>query len=289
MRLRITEGWPVLEGSVGETIAPIIELLLCMADALRWSLSNSKRDCGAHGSLQWTKDIMRCYMAAQVKHGQHRDPLHAIPLTGDTTVRPTFCLVLRLLEACLTCDLLPADTPAYDFARLLDLLQGPQLPDLPSDTVEAVAARVAGRAEQAAWDAQRYQQSPAWQKQLAWQAAGEPQPFASSPMPDTSQVMADYSHELSVLTSKLTRPSTPGDDDYLRVTSDTSNWPNWPKATAKTDAQNDSDLPCPASIAILYPSLSGPSRLDSICEEIEATERDLEIGQPHWGATNRRS
>ena len=56
-----------------ETIEPIVELLSCMVDALRWSLVHSNPNCGAYASLPWIKDIVGCYEAARV---QSTDPAY---------------------------------------------------------------------------------------------------------------------------------------------------------------------------------------------------------------------
>ena len=117
MRLRISDSTPVLEWHVHETTAPLADLLSRTVDALRWSLLNFNRDCGAYIPLPWVKDMIQCYEAARnlVDPTKLKDPtnlmdsmdlshtnsLLAIPLTGRETVRPTFLLVLRLLQTCL--------------------------------------------------------------------------------------------------------------------------------------------------------------------------------------------
>ena len=129
LRLRIASGSAVLEDSVDETISPMAELLACMSDALRWSLVRSQKDCGANTALPWIQDIMHCYEVAQ----SYRQMLEVIPLTGDQTIRPTFLLILRLLETALSRGLLTSETSAADFDQLLTLLGHPELPPLPLD------------------------------------------------------------------------------------------------------------------------------------------------------------
>ena len=151
MRLRIAVGpLNVLEEYVNESITQLADVLSRMVDALRWSLVNSKRDCGAYMPLPWVKDILQCYEAAQ-KAGWPRceHPLQDIPLTGDDTMRPTFLLTLRLLDACLECGLLTGETSEDDFDKLLLILEEPTLPGLPLDLLETAAVRGAPHIETA--------------------------------------------------------------------------------------------------------------------------------------------
>ena len=145
MRLRIDNNSTVFESRVGETSAPTIELLSCIADTLRWSLLHSRTDCGAYTALPWIQDLVHCYEAARNSRAwrlQGRDPLKVIPLTRDETIRPTFLLILRLFEACLHHRLLTGCTTATDFEQLLRLLRYPELPPLPADlTLVALASR----------------------------------------------------------------------------------------------------------------------------------------------------
>ena len=140
MRLRIARGSiSVLQEQVNETITPLANLLSHMVDALRWSLVNYERDCGAYISLPWVKDILQCYEAARDSvNWYYEEPLEAIPLTGDETVRPTLLLNLRLLEACLDCGLLSGETSEKDFNKLLLILEEPTLPKVPLDVLAAV-------------------------------------------------------------------------------------------------------------------------------------------------------
>ena len=129
MRLRIINWYPVLNR--GETITPLAELLLHMADALRWSLVRSQPNCGAYISLPWVKDILQCYQAAREQG--YTDPLGEIPMTENPTLRPTFLFILRLLQTCLKRGLLTGQTTRKDFMQLLELLNRPKLPGLPKD------------------------------------------------------------------------------------------------------------------------------------------------------------
>lgn len=156
MRLRIKYGADIINFDTDETIALMAELLSCMADALRWSLVHSVPDCGAYTALPWVKDIAQCYQAA--RHSgwrQYADPPAAIPLTGNPALQPTFLLMLRLLRACIDRNLIThataasddettsgnsdippledRETPASELNRLLELLENPELPDLPAD------------------------------------------------------------------------------------------------------------------------------------------------------------
>ena len=142
MHLRIEFGCTVIDRDVNETIAPTTELLSCMANALRWSLMHFRPGCGAYMALSWAEDILKCYQAAQTAtHYATGSPI-VVPLTGNETIRPTFLLILRLLEACLHRKLLTGETTAADFEQLLAILGHPELPPLPADlTPEALAAR----------------------------------------------------------------------------------------------------------------------------------------------------
>ena len=136
MRLRIDVAMPVLDDRVGETIAPMTELLYCVVRALRQSLAHSQLDCGAYIALPWIKDLIRCYEAPENSPWwQHRnwEPLRLILLTSDEAIRPIFLLILRLLETALDCGLLSGDNPSADFDQLLTMLKYPELPPLPSD------------------------------------------------------------------------------------------------------------------------------------------------------------
>ena len=142
VRLRVEDRESVIELDADETIEPTAELLSCMADALRWSLMYSRPDCGAYMALPWIKDIFHCYQSAQsATNWRTRQPI-LIPLTEDESIRPTFFLILRLLEASLHHQLITGDTTASDFEQLLAVLGHPELPPLPADlTPEALAAR----------------------------------------------------------------------------------------------------------------------------------------------------
>lgn len=138
MRLRIGYSSRVAPMNDSETVAPMTELLSCMVDILRWSLVHTLPNCGAYISLPWVKDIMQCYQAAQ-ESTQYANPLAEIPFTGDPILRPTFLLVVRLLQTCLARDLLTGETILEDVEQLLELLGHPELPELPADlTVEAL-------------------------------------------------------------------------------------------------------------------------------------------------------
>ena len=120
MRLRIATGYAaVMETLVDESITPLADLLSHMVDALRWSLVNSECDCGAYIPLPWMKDILQCYEAARdPTNWNYEEPLEKIPLTGGETVRPTFRLILRLLDACLECGLLTGETSEDDLTEV---------------------------------------------------------------------------------------------------------------------------------------------------------------------------
>ena len=137
MQLRIAEGWPVLE-DVGDSIVPIVSLLLCMTGALRWSLTHSWDDCGAYGSLPWIEDILDCYKVAQARSSnrRYRHPLRAILLTGSKAVRPAFLLLLRTMETCVNLGLISGPTSTTNFDELLDILGRPMLPELHADGIE---------------------------------------------------------------------------------------------------------------------------------------------------------
>ena len=141
MRLRIAADEPSLEAP--ETIAPIVDLLASMADALKWSLVHSEADCGAYIPLPWITGILQCYHAAQnPRLWEYRQPLANIPLTGDERARPIFLFILRLVGTCLDRGLITDQTAASDFEQLLMLLEDPELPPLPADlTLEALAVR----------------------------------------------------------------------------------------------------------------------------------------------------
>ena len=143
MRLRITVGWPVLEESVGNTIVPLVELLSCMVDTLEWSLKHSERECGAHSSLPWISDILQCFEVAQAMgHGRYREPLRAIPLTGDRAVRPTFIQLMRALEACVTDGLLASEEHSDDLDDLLDILQQSSRVGPPHDGADEIVSHI---------------------------------------------------------------------------------------------------------------------------------------------------
>ena len=142
VRLRVEDREPVIELDADETIEQTAELLSCMADALRWSLMYSRPDCGAYMTLPWIKDIFHCYQSAQsTTNWRTRQPI-LIPLTEDETIRPTFFLILRLLEASFQHQLITGETTASDFEKFLTILDHPELPPRPADlTLEALAAR----------------------------------------------------------------------------------------------------------------------------------------------------
>ena len=149
--MRIDSGNAMLE-VLDETVEPIVELLSCMVDALRWSLVHSNPDCGAYASLPWIKDIVGCFEAAQARliksmgtSSTYTNPLKALPLTDDETIRPTFLLVLRLLEACVHSKLLTDDSSVVQLEQLFTILGNPELPPLPSDlTLEDPAIPILG-------------------------------------------------------------------------------------------------------------------------------------------------
>ena len=146
MRLRINLGLAVTHAD--ETTMPLTSLLSHMADALRWSLVHSQSNCGAYVSLPWVEDIARCYQAAHDSgHDEYKDSLAAIPLTGDPTLRPTFLLILRLLQTCFKRGLLTGSTTRKDLKQLTKLLAlRPTLSDLPAQFQEEVLARRANNA-----------------------------------------------------------------------------------------------------------------------------------------------
>ena len=125
-----------------ENIAPLAELLACMVDTLRWSLTHSQQDSGALASLLWVGGFLQCYRrAADSTHEAYRDPLAAIPLTGHPDLRPRFLHILRLSHLYLG--------QGYGFAELLGLLRM-QIEDLPevSSDFELVGVRAAPVAHQ---------------------------------------------------------------------------------------------------------------------------------------------
>ena len=134
IRIRIEGGEPVIDTKNGETVAALVELQLCMVRALRWSLLHAQPDGGAYTALKWIKGLLRCYNAAkEISDTENTGEAITIPFTADSSLRPTFLLILRLLDTCLYRGLLTDQKAAGDVARLLALLGDPELPALPAD------------------------------------------------------------------------------------------------------------------------------------------------------------
>ena len=94
--------------------------------------------------MLFRSSMLRCYKAARTARNRSTDQPLSIPLAENSTIRPIFLLVLRLLGTSLHRGLLTATAPAA-FQRLLALLGNPALPPLPSDlTLEALTARGLG-------------------------------------------------------------------------------------------------------------------------------------------------
>ena len=134
IRIRIAGGELVIDTKHGETVAPLVELQLCMVRALRWSLLHAQPDGGAYTALEWIEGLLRCYEAVKKNpNTENTGEAITIPFTADSSLRPTFLLILRLLDTCLQRGLLTDQKAAGNFTRLLALLGDPELPALPAD------------------------------------------------------------------------------------------------------------------------------------------------------------
>ena len=141
MRRRIAVNLPPFDQDVEPSGSVIVlELLVRMADVLRWSLAHSRPDCGAFTSLPWIGDILDCYTAAAEQAHFRNDPLGAVPFMGDQTLRPTFLLVLRLLHTSLKRGLPTGETASAEFDQLATLLGHPWLPELQANGQDVLSS-----------------------------------------------------------------------------------------------------------------------------------------------------
>ena len=126
IRLRIAANYSLLNARVDEATEAIAiaKTLSRVVRSLRWTLDQSRLDCGAYTSLPWVADIAQCYEAAKSSRNPHGwDPLQTVAITGDRTIEDNVARIVDLFKACADLHLLTSTTITADLAKLLDLLK----------------------------------------------------------------------------------------------------------------------------------------------------------------------